>query len=281
MITPENWKEFFYKKSEGLGTLYERVILHKFFRNLIEKYKIRKILECPSFGMTGFSGINSWFFSKAGLEVYVVDNDTHRIRLIQKVWRKAGLDSIFLKIEDYEDLPFENEEFDLVWNFSALGYLKHERIDRVLSELARISNKVIFISIPNKNVFYFLRKKFDRGSFNYINENLINRKFIEKVMKKEFSKYGFLSAEKGYFDTPPWPDFAARIDELIPFRSVEKSKNIELPEYYEYINNPEIERNILKYSFLENLPIFKSLWSHHIYWIFERKTSILFSKKYS
>lgn len=275
MITPENWKEFFYMESEGLGTLYERVILHRYFRYLIENYRLKKVLECPSFGMTGFSGINSWFFSKAGLEVYVADNDVQRIRLSQKVWRKARLESKFLKIEDYEDLPFEDEEFDLVWNFAALWYLKHERIENVLNELARVSREVIFISIPNKNIFYFLRKKFDKEAFNYVNEVLINRKSTENIMRKEFSKYGFNLVEKGYFDTPPWPDFAVRINELIPYRNAEKnaeeSKDVKLPEYYEYLNNPVIEKNVLKYSFLENSPrFFKSLWSHHVYWIFER-----------
>ncbi len=273
-ITPENWKNFFFSESEGLGTLYERLILHKFFEKFIKEYKIKSVIECPSFGMTGFSGINSWYFAKYNITVYICDNDSERLEWIKKLWNMANLNAKFIKIDDYTSLPFKNDEFDLVWNFAALWYLKDCNIEMVLQELARISKKLIFISLPNKNIFYPLRKVFDKEFFEYVDENILE---IEDKMIEIFTQKGFKLVDRGYFDVPPWPDFAIKKEELIPFLNKNKSmsgnmekNNMVLPEYCKYIKSPDIEEKMLKkYSLLENLPnCLKRFWAHHRYWIF-------------
>jgi hypothetical protein len=53
-----NWKQYFEDFDEGLGTTYERFILHRYFEKIQSTCSIESVLEVPSFGMTGISGIN-------------------------------------------------------------------------------------------------------------------------------------------------------------------------------------------------------------------------------
>jgi len=261
-ITPKNWEKFFYDESEGLGTLYERIILHKLFERIIKEYKINNVLECPSFGMTGFSGINSWFFAKHGLDVCVADDDSKRLYFIRKVWRLANLNAKFVKVIDYEKLPFENDQFDLVWNFSSLWYLRGCDLGNVLNELVRVCRKVLLIINPNKNLFYILRKFIDKNFFIFVNESLVDS------IRLLFERDDIELVENGYIDTPPWIDIPLKLRDV--FRS-QNRKKIVLPEYYQYLSNPELERKILRLSFLEFSPnFFKKRWSHHVYYIFQK-----------
>ena len=111
-ITPKNWKKYFFIETEGLGTLYERLILHSFFRKFIVKYRIKKAIECPSFGITGISGINSLYLANYGIEVYICDNNAERLKWIRRLWNKIGLKAKFIVIEDYSNLPIRDNEFD-------------------------------------------------------------------------------------------------------------------------------------------------------------------------
>jgi len=267
-ITPRNWENFFYDRSEGLGTLYERLILQKILKEIVEKYRIRTVLECPSFGMTGYSGINSWFLAKIGLNVWVGDDNPKRLAYIRKLWKIAKLNANFVKVDSYCRLPFDDDSFDMVWNFAALWYLK-EDIEDVLSELARVCRKIIFICLPNKNLFYIFRKIIEFKFFKFVKEEYLSKEF-EDLMITLFSKCGFKLVDKRYFDTPPWPDFAIKLSDLKP-GNVEWPGKIVLPEYYDYLCNVDLGKKIDKIFVFENLPtIFKRLWSHHVSWIFIR-----------
>ena len=83
--------------------------------------------------------------------------------------------------------------------------------------------------------------------------------------------------EDGYFDVPPWPDIAMKKEELL-----EKIGLSWLARKYErtaaerwcildYYNgrNKSLEKDILKYSYLEDIPQpLKRMWAHHRYFIF-------------
>ena len=86
----ENWRRYFDEQDEGLGTTYERFILHRYFEKLRQEYVIQSVLETPSFGMTGVSGINSLWWASQRIDVTVIDNVEERLRLVEKV-KRAGL----------------------------------------------------------------------------------------------------------------------------------------------------------------------------------------------
>ncbi len=83
------WEDYFRKHDEGLGTTYERFILHNYFSRLKDRYDIHSVLEAPSFGMTGVSGINSLWWASQGAKVTIVDQSSPRLESIARVWREA------------------------------------------------------------------------------------------------------------------------------------------------------------------------------------------------
>ena len=121
-MTPINsvWQQYFKNRHEGLGTTYERFILHHYFERIKNKYSIKSVLEVPSFGMTGISGINSMWWAAKGVHVTITDNDKERINLIEKVWQELSLEANFVYYPNGSYLPFENNSFDLSWNFTSL-----------------------------------------------------------------------------------------------------------------------------------------------------------------
>lgn len=54
------------------------------------KYDAQSVLESPSFGFTGISGINLVALADAGLEVTLEDDNTHRLELIRNLLAHSG-----------------------------------------------------------------------------------------------------------------------------------------------------------------------------------------------
>jgi len=269
------WKHYFKNHHEGLGTTYERFILHNYFKNLKSNYSVQSVLEAPSFGMTGVSGINSMWWAIEDTHVTIVDHSRERIDLIENVWRELSLsaDCIY-NSNDYNKHPFEDNSFDMGWNFAALWFVPN--LDKFLKELTRVSRKVIFICIPNRsNVFYLLRKLSDKNSNSLYEEN-INPVKIRKIMLK----YNWQINEIGYLDIPPWPDIAMKKEDLLKKVGLKQlakkiktgdENHICILDYFSGKNN-NMDKEILKYAFLENSPrIFQRIWAHHQYFIFTPK----------
>ena len=266
------WKDYFQNHHEGLGTTYERFILHHYFDKIRKRYAIRCILEVPSFGMTGVSGINSLWWAAQGKEVTVVDHDIERIDLIRHVWRELAFKANFVHDPgNYTSLPFEDNFFDLSWNFAAMWFVTD--LEKFLSELLRVSSKVVFICIPNTtNIFYQLRKK----KQNYPNVKLEN--INASLIKKIISGHNWRLSETGYLDTPPWPDIAMKKEDMlrkIGLGFLANRTNAQIPEealcILDYFSgkNKDMETEIMKYAFFENAPLFfQKIWSHHQYFIF-------------
>ncbi|RLC51413.1 MAG: hypothetical protein DRI23_05110, partial [Candidatus Cloacimonadota bacterium] len=74
----KTWQNYFSNPDEGLGSSYERIILNNKLNQICSHFKIKSVLEAPSFGFTGLSGINSMDMAKNGLDVAVADNDNNR-----------------------------------------------------------------------------------------------------------------------------------------------------------------------------------------------------------
>lgn len=279
-ITYENWKTFFFNEKEGQGTLYDRVILHSFFDRFIQKNKIQTVLDCPSFGMTGFSGINSIYLAKKGIKVTIADDNPERILWIKALWEKIGVDdaATFIQIDDWSNLPFEDKSFDLVWNLSSLWHLNEKEVTGVLEELGRIYSQILFMSVHNsKQIVYPLYKKFDKEFFTEVNEKFCKEDFLIDMFHKKLGEIN----EMGYFVTTPWPGIIIKKEEFFggkktPFYELPLDNNIDnikMPEYITYLQGPPVKGRINKLMFLERLPKFiKKYWSHLTYFIFQNKS---------
>lgn len=75
--------------------------------------------------------------------------------------RVVGLDSSvealkYVETEKYnesiDNIPFESESFDLVSCLEVLEHLPHQEFDKGISEIQRVSQKYILVSIPNDEI---------------------------------------------------------------------------------------------------------------------------------
>ena len=270
------WPEYYETMDEGLGTTYERFILHRYFSDLKQKYEINSVLETPSFGMTGVSGINSLWWSQQGIKPVVVDTNEKRIDLSKKVWQDIPLNVQFNFSEDIHKLSFGDHSFDFTWNFASLWFV--ENLDDFLSEINRVTKKVIFICVPNHNgIGYKLR--------DWMNNERISSFFPENIRKEKFipplKKLGWDLVKSGYLDIPPWPDIAMKKEDMLKavglgFLAKKPKGEDDTPArtcIVDYFNGarPQLEVEILKYDFLEHVPFpIKQLWGHHRYFILEK-----------
>jgi hypothetical protein len=269
------WKKYFENHHEGLGTTYERFILHKYFCTMKDQYSIKRVIEVPSFGMTGVSGINSLWWAINKCHVTVIDNNQERIRYIRKLWddRSFKGDIVYWPSEQ-ERLPFDNNSFDLAWNFAALWFLKD--LERFLIELTRITKRVIFLCVPNNsNPFFSLRKILSK------NREILNLEYIRSsTIKNIMGQLNWILIEQGYLDTPPWPDIAMNKEDLFGklgianiLKTGKGENNTNYISILDYFSGekPEMEDQILKYGWLEDSPRFvQKFWAHHRYFIFEK-----------
>jgi len=272
IITITNsWEDYFLKPDEGLGTTYERFVLHRYFSWLKARYDIHTVLEAPSFGMTGVSGINSIWWASQGSKVTVVDQSPIRLESIQKVWTETGLSAdFFCQSPASAVLPFADGSFDMAWNFAALWHVKDG--GKYLTELARVTKKALFVCVPNKqNVCWVLRP---HNSSDYELNN-INTDWITSTLVP----CGWRMVKTGCFDVPPWPDIAMKKENVLKMvglgwlaKSMESS-NGEGRCILDYFKgqSPTMEKDIMKYGFLEQSPNWlKKWWAHHRFLLFEK-----------
>jgi Methyltransferase domain len=273
----DTWPEYYEHMDEGIGTTYERFILHNYFQKLKNSFDVQSILETPSFGMTGISGINSLWWSKQGIIPTVIDNHQERIEKSEKVWAGIPLNVNFKHVDDLNIIPFGDNEFDMSWNFAALWFVSN--LQQFISNLCSVTKKVIFICVPNANgIGFILRTKFN-------NEHIPDF-FIDNVLPKNFIPFfetnDWYLNDHGYLDIPPWPDIAMKKENMLKKAGLgflvkegdgSDKTTFEKKCIVEYFDgsNPGLEQDIMKYNFLEKSPFpIKQVWGHHRWFIFKK-----------
>ena len=267
------WKKYLTDYNEGLGLVYERLVLNDYLDRLLGRYQIETVLEAPLFGMAGVSGINSVHLAQRGCDVTLVDVDKERLEGIGPIWEELNLPCRLFLCEDPTQLPFEDESFDLVWEWAGLWYLPDA--GALLSELARVSRRLVFVAMPNRlQVGYWMRKLLvDRDFFHTVDERWVDMGLIKRTLREA----GIAVVEEGVLDVPPWPDTVMPAAELLRRLGI-RSKKLEgrfsgdgwqwsTMDYY-MGKRPEFKEMIDRYSFLERLPLpwrVKVLWAHHRY----------------
>ncbi len=272
------WKHYFENPDEGMGSSYERIMLNEKLFSVAKLFKVKKILEAPIFGFTGLSGINSLGLALENYELTLIDHDENRIEMVKDIWNDFDLHPEILFSKDYDKLDFEDRCFDMSWNFSALWFVKN--IDLFLEELTRVTDKVIFLSVPNQSGIGYLTQKY--SGREDMKKYLIEKNIIPKNVKQIMKELGWVLIDHKFIDCPPWPDIGmAKEDFLKKFHlgflnqflpKKDKDKDIlSILNYYRG-QDKDFKANMLKLSELEKRApyFFKKFWSHHQYMIFIR-----------
>lgn len=265
------WKAYFdVSRDEGLGSSYERVILNRKLNAIRRQYTVQTVLEAPAFGFTGLSGINSMDLARKGVAVSLLDHDYERVERIRKVWAEVGLPLEAGVVDDYCHLPFKSQAFDMSWSFAAMWFVQD--LDQFLSELARLTSKVIVIGVPNRNGLGYLIEKYSSGVDleSVVHEAHIVPKNIVRSMRQ----HGWKLVEHTYIDAPPWPDIGMKKEDFLQIfklgclvrrkDTLAPSRPLTIMNYYTGVD-PTFERNMLKYYWWERIaprPI-KFFWAHH------------------
>jgi len=272
-MSEPTWKKYLSDYNEGLGLVYERLVLNDYLDDLLKAYDVQTVLEAPLFGMAGVSGINSVHLAQEGCEVTLVDVHAERLEGIKRIWRELSLPCRLILHEDLTHLPFDDDSFDLAWEWAALWYLPDAAA--LLAELVRVSRHLVFVAMPNKmQMGYWLRKYLvDKEFFETVDERWVNMGLIKRTLKEQELK---IIAE-GVLDVPPWPDTVMPAAELLRRLGI-KSKKLERQfsgddwqwstmDYY-LGKRPELKDIINGYAFLERIPLpwrLKVIWAHHRY----------------
>jgi len=267
------WKKYFENLDEGMGSTYERFIINEILFKAVEDYKIKSVLETPSFGFTGLSGINSLGLALEGISVSINDSDLRRLKLIKEIWATFDTDVSSDFIEDFGELPYEANSFDMVWNFSAMWFVND--LDKFLNEMSRISRKLILIMVPNRTGLGYLHQK-------YTGSNDLKNKLNEEHIKPEnfvkpLEKLGWKLMHDSLIDCPLWPDIGMSKEDFLKKLGlsflVKKDAVAKPPltilDYYTG-KAPDMKDRLLKLDLFErHAPIlFKKIWAHHHYYLF-------------
>lgn len=275
------WQSYFLNHHEGLGSSYERIVLNNLLTDIVNTYNIQSVLETPSFGFTGLSGINSLGLAKLGCAVTIEDQDSIRLKMIQEIWGSCSQIATFKENQSLLSLDFDDDSFDMMWNFSALWFVP--KLDSFLSEACRVSKKAILLCVPNQSGMGY-RMQFqnstaeERAQLNIFN---INPNYIRRIMIKR----GWHQIQSDFIDCPPWPDIGMSKEDFLnkhcmlckylnhgnscKINTSKSAKELSILSYYRD-KDPQFANNMMKhYWFEKHLPRFlKKYWAHHYYMLF-------------
>ncbi len=268
------WEIYFNNPDEGLGSSYERIVLNNKLLKVVDENEINSLLEVPSFGFTGLSGINSVAVAKTGVDVRIIDNDSRRCALIENIWERLGESAKIEYNPDFNLASYEDDSIDMSWNFSAMWFL--EDIESFIYNLTRVTKKVVMICVPNVTGLGYLSQKASgkEDLAKLLNEHFINRELIVSLMLKN----NWQLIDHDYIDCPPWPDIGMSKEKFLKKLGlgmlVKEKQEVKEPttilDYYNGVN-PKFAEEMMQFYWLEKYAprVFKRFWAHHYYLIFK------------
>ncbi len=272
-MTEPVWKKYLTDWNEGLGVVYERFVLNDYLDQIVDRHGVKTVLEAPLYGMAGVSGINSVRLAERGCSVTLVDSNRERLDGVAEIWQQLDLPVTLTYHEDFSRLPFDDNSFDLAWEWAGLWYLSDA--EALLKELVRVSRNLVFVAMPNNiQVGYLLRKYvIDRDFFPTVDEKWVQMGRIKKTLKAE----GVNFMDEGVLDVPPWPDTvmpAAEVLKRLGIRSQKLNDQFTGEGWtwntmaYYLGEQPDLRERVMKYAWLDHAALpwqLKTVWAHHRY----------------
>jgi hypothetical protein len=219
-------------RDTGLGTTYERIAVARMLEALVQRYRIARVLEGPSDGITGIRGLNSVPLAQAGASVELVLSDPAEVDLARRVWERLGLaDRLTARATSDFRLAAEPKAFDLVWNFNSIPQVPEPR--ELVREMCGASRQLVLVFTSNTWNYGFpihrLHHRVAHEEWDHGNPSFMSPGRIARLLSDE----GFEVVERMLVDVPWWPDIDSPIEEVLasflPFlrRRVGASKRLE------------------------------------------------------
>lgn len=236
-------------QNEGIGSLYERVILSRFFRDLSRRHGYTSVLE---YGCSITKGYDNMTFLEQGIQVTVADENIDRIREGWKFPHKPFFSTLQAATES-----------DLVWNFAQV-----QMDTRIIKTMRSLTTKHILVFVPNVlnigtpfHLAYHLLTRTPCRHAERGNIRLRTRTGLLRFLVKQNIEV----IESGYIDAPPIPDIAFSIRELKETIGLSKTRDT----HHGSKTDPNIVwRRVMRMMQFENSPLIaplKPLFGHHIF----------------
>lgn len=256
---------------EGFGVTYDRYIMYHQQRKLVDKLDLKKVLESPSFGAKAAGSLYSLGYSIGGCDVTLANPELEPLHY----WEDLGVKKKVKVLEncDYIKLPFENDFFDLAWNFVTFSFLPDQQA--WLEEMIRVSKRyVMVISCNNFQLGYPLHRLIHKIYGFPWNHGKVYFNHIQNV-KSMFKASGLRVLEYGAIDSPPWPDPVGFRDiRLHKHSDHKKSKKIiwEVP-FVKYLKENSFPLWMQTYK-LYDIPFRRGYWKlpfSHLFYVIAKK----------
>ena len=183
---------------EGLGSLYERVVLSHWFRDLATRHGYASILEYSCSITKGYDNVT---LLEQGLSATVADRD---VGSLQAGWRYP-LRPAFSTLE-------QAPQADLVWNFAQV------QMDATLIDAMKtLTQKHLLVFVPNilnpGTPVHLAYHVLTRTRCRHAERGSVRIRTRPGLLRLLASR-GITVIESGYIDAPPIPDIAFSIREL-------------------------------------------------------------------
>jgi len=243
-----------YDFAEGYGSVYGRYVRNRLCLRLIGSYTIGSVLEAPCNAEAYFAspGTQSVVFAEAGCAVTLIHSDAEVVNKTRDFWAALGTrDTHIFHQLDLVRVPFEDRQFDLVWNFDSIPLLADP--PRFIAEMARVARQLVMIILPNPwNIGYpihrLLNRVRHRASLWGAREWMDARR-VAHVLRSA----GMTMLDTGLVDIPPWPgfDILSAVGQL-----VRRNTAVAVEDRR---TDAEIERMLHRLTFIEYAPLSEML----------------------
>ncbi|MFC1813511.1 methyltransferase domain-containing protein [Thermodesulfobacteriota bacterium] len=261
------------KEVEVFGVTYDRYVLLQLHKALVKQLSLKTVVEMPSHGAKAAGSLYSIGFGLAGAHVTLVNPEME----MMYGWKELGIQDkveTFSNIDVY-DSGFQNNQFDLAWNFVTWTELVEP--PRYFEEMKRISNEfVLLVTCNNFQPGYpwhrLIHKMFGfpwthgQVKYNHI-----------WTVKRMFREAGLEVIEYGAIDTPGWPDPSGprdiRLHKNFSSSTLKPVWEVPIIQYAKTGQFPGWMRALGKWDMTFRKGIFKLPMSH-LFYVLGRKKDI-------
>ncbi|MEE9612943.1 MAG: class I SAM-dependent methyltransferase [Desulfatiglandales bacterium] len=147
------------------------------------------------------AGDHLLFFSKLGLDISGIDASPY---MISKARERLGR-RCFLKTGNAEDLPFEDNEFDLAVLINTLEFLDDPL--QALREAGRVANRMVFVGVMNSLSLHCLFAKFQ----GFVRKSLFRHaRFYNLWELKSYVQMAYGPVPMAWSSSRIWPSFIGK-----------------------------------------------------------------------
>ena len=151
---------------------------------------------------------DSLIFAENGAEITAVDISVNAIKNAKQIYSQLGY-PIKTFIADIRELPFKDNNFDLVWNAGTLEHFENSDLEKIFEEMIRVTKEggTVMVFVPNKYYFWYQWHlkilKLRRITRQYEFERAFSIFFLIKL----FRKYNLNNIKVSGVHVHPSPNF--------------------------------------------------------------------------